>query len=372
MRKKILLLALASILCKVNIQAQGDKISSVANLKHSEKNASEKSVSKKVKCSVEIMPNYLWHLFAVANLWNIEKSDYADKYRSTVAKNDLDYLYQQRSLITWGNSTSGMFASFLFFTPFVNEMPENGYFAYLDALEKAAKTSEWLPFMEKYCPQYINQIGSIKTSSEDIEVFCRIKGIIVKNFSQYKTRVWPEEKSRLYKLKAKIDVAFQNDAMISRWESALNTKYPEQDFYAVLTYPNGIDTGLPSANDFSSSRDNFGVAENNIDQCIDLIIHEIGIFCMMPLLHELQSDQAYQTAFYKEKNVVYQAVESYIEYKKGGLDKNRVEWKGAMFNGNRFDFPFFFKYYEGTEGKYGLEQTLRMAIGEYDRIYNKK
>ena len=127
---------------------------------------------------------------------------------------------------------------------------------------------------------------------------------------------------------------------------------------------------MPSANNLSVSRNNFGVDIENIDWTIDLIVHEIGVFILFPILDNIQHDTELKTLFNNENNVIYQAFESYIEKKKEDITGKKVVWKGKMHNGATFNFPFFFEYYKKNDKLFDPEQLIRNAIKAYNEEYN--
>ncbi len=51
---------------------------------------------KRVECTIEIMPNYIWHLFAISNLWDNENSPYGEGYGYSVPEVDIRFLHKNR------------------------------------------------------------------------------------------------------------------------------------------------------------------------------------------------------------------------------------------------------------------------------------
>jgi len=93
---------------------------------------------KRVECTVEIMPDYIWHLFAISNLWDNDNSPYGEKYGYSVPAEDISFLHQNRDYIIWGHGRAAEFTRLLFFIPFSHEISPDEYFAYLDNIQKAA------------------------------------------------------------------------------------------------------------------------------------------------------------------------------------------------------------------------------------------
>lgn len=324
---------------------------------------------KNVECSIEVMPNYIWHLFALADLWDKGKSRYYEIYGNTVSQPDIDYLHKNRSLIVWGNGLTAPLTGVLFFQPFRNEISPSEYFDYLDCFTKGLKNSDWKDFFDKYCPECDRLAEIPRRSNEEIALFEKISEIIKRNYPAYKNVVWPEVQPALNEYGEKINSYFSDKDIINRWEEELNMSYEENTFYPVLTVANAIDN-LPSANNLSRSRNNFGVSNKALDWTIDLIIHEIGIFILSPSLNRIRNDNELKTEFNRKNNVIYQSIESFIEKKKGDMTGKRVTWKGKMHGNAIYNFSFFFEYYDKNNTITDPELLIRNAIKAYNRKYN--
>ncbi|MFA8433699.1 MAG: hypothetical protein ACEPOZ_04200 [Marinifilaceae bacterium] len=328
---------------------------------------------KKVECSVEIMPNYLWHIFALSNLWNHDSSRYSDRYKNTIPKKDKDFMYEHRDLIAWGNGATGKYTVLLFFNPFSDEISYKEYCHYLDDLLKYGPQSKWKEFADKYSKEENNKqtISNCSFTKQDFEILTEITAIIKRNYPTFKKEIWKNTKQILEQEKLAIDAAFAGNDIIGLWENALQMKYSGDSFTPVLTYANALDY-LPSANNLTDSRNNFGLSGKNTEYTIDLIVHEIGIFVLMPTILSIFKDPALQTEFNKKNSVVYQSFESLIEKKKGDIAGKRKTWEGKIFAGGKYDFPWFFNYYEKNGKGMEIEQLLRNAIAEYEKTHNNK
>ena len=327
---------------------------------------------KEVKCTVEIMPNYMWHLFTLADIWDqgTDQSLYFQQYASTVPTSDLTTLHQYKDLIVWQNGNTSILTSLLFFTPFHTHKSDTAYLQYLDALSKTFKTiaTAWTNFYTQYPTDSRSPLCTI--APEHVIIFDTIKNIIIRNYPTYQHKVWPKVEPILQQIKKSIDSTFADQMIIKNWEEKLNMPYLGEGFYPVLTYANGIDRHLPSANNLSASRNNFGVTGTNLST--DLIIHEIGIFTLLPILKSIYSDPSLQTAYNNQHLVVYQAIESFIEWKKGQITGQSLPWQGKTPKGNNFNFPFFFQYYETqNRNNYHPEQFIRNAIQTYNDHFNR-
>lgn len=101
------------------------------------------AAQKKVTASVEITPNYIWHVFALSNLWDRPDSPYSDQYGQTIPEADKQFLYEHRDLIAWGGGIGrgGMLAGGLFMVPLQNEITPEDYFAYLEEAQNQVPDS---------------------------------------------------------------------------------------------------------------------------------------------------------------------------------------------------------------------------------------
>lgn len=322
--------------------------------------------AKKVECSIEIMPNYLWHLFAVSNIWDLKESRYAREYADTVPAADKAILFANRKSLTWGNGGVSKFTPLFFFVPLSREITPDRYWEYLDDAKRTMKDNRWDQFAERYCPAEKERIRALRYSDGDIAAFGEICAVMKANFAAYEGGAWQSQRETLLAEKAAIDSYFSQRDMIGDWERKLGIPYKGEGFYPVLTYANAIDP-LPSANNLSASRNNFAVNAEHADGDIDLMIHEIGIFILYDLIMRLYQDPAYQTEKLQRTNAVYQAAESYVEFVKGEITGDRATWEGNMYNGASFNFKWFFDFYKAKADATDPETLLREAIAEFAR-----
>ncbi len=322
------------------------------------------AATKQVECSVELVPNYVWHVFALSNIGDREVSEYKEMYGHTMRAADAELIHRHRELIAWGNGRSGRLTGVLFFVPLSNAMAPPEFLEYLDDLHDAAATSSWETFLDRYDGSG-NERDQLALSSGDVAVLAEVCRIFKANLPRYEKEVWPETRSILQREKSRIDKAFAERDVIGRWEAELGMELPGPGFVPVLTLANAIDH-LPSANNLSLSRNNIGVSGQGTEHVIDLIVHEIGIFTLMPVIIELFEDPQLQSPIVQQHNVVYQAVESFIEWTKGRIEGTPRVWEGEIFGGGHFDFRWFFEYFERETAKgIAVPELLRSAVESY-------
>ncbi len=331
----------------------------------------EEKESKEIRSSVEALPNYLWHVFAISNLWNRENSPYPEKYGHTIPKEETGFIHNNRDLIAWGNGATGKFTRLLFFIPLSQKTSFSDYCKYLDDMVAAAKKSGWDSFAKKYCTDdNVKKVAAYAFQPAEVETLDSICKILENNYKQFEEKAWKDIKPILDKQAEIIDSAFAGNGIIAKWEENLGMEYPGDKFVPVLTYANAVDN-LPSANNLSDTRNNFGITTKHTDYTIKLIQHEIGIFILMPTILSLMEDPDLQTEYIKSNSLVYQAIESFIEKKKAKISGESEKWEGNLHGGGQFDFQWFFDYYEQNGQKYEAGELMKNAVLTYEADHKK-
>lgn len=290
-------------------------------------------MQKKIICNTELIANYLWSLYAEADLWEVNPVKKAETH---FIKADLDFLYNNRELIKWGNGRCGLFTYPAFF---------------LQVLEKDYTAHEYISFLDNFklnveegnseIYQYLN----FQTSVHELEysmnrdTFLEFFEIYKRNIKRYELYIWQAHKEALNEKKEIMDIELNKDDMIGRWEDFLNEDFPSEVFNIILTYSN---RRMPSANDISKTRWNFYYQDN----LTNFLQHEIGINLLLEKFKVLYEDHELDTEFVRENNVIWLANESFTEYCKGIIFGKRDEWRGEMFGGGNHDFNWFFNYYQ--------------------------
>jgi hypothetical protein len=295
---------------------------------------------KKVTATVEIMPNYLWHIFASSNLWDKSENPYGEEWGYTIPAIDRQFMYDNRELVAWGNGRGGMFYQAMFFTPLRNEISIGEYIAYLE--EAGVGIPEPLA----------------STATE-------MTRIIRDNYPAFEWEVWPAIEPKLLRAKEMIEARFAGTDPIALWERNLGMEFSGDRKELVLSYANGINNFLPSANNITAERNNFGILPEDwsVDYVCGTVLHEIGIFTFMPVNSTLQSDISLQTDFLKSRNTVYVACETFAEKRKddifGGTPRVFLpQWEA--------DYNWFYDYFRKHDSRCAnIEQLLRSAIAEY-------
>jgi len=297
---------------------------------------------KKIVPKIELLPNYLWHIYAIANLWSKDKLDYSIIHKSMMSVENRDFLHENRELLVWGNGRGGRFTGLLFFIPLKLEFMDFAeYLSFLDSLFNSIKSRNWVMFKEKYDFHY--DMSKIVFSKEEIDFLESYNGIMKRNHSEYLNKLWPVHKVRLKETADFITGYFEEKRAIEKWEEFLNKQFPADELNIVLTVAN---KSLPSANNLSRTRYNFYYKPDSKEDLCKFILHEIGTNLLSEDLHINYKDEELQTKVINENNLVWMAFEALAEYSKSIIfETEKAVWSGEMFGGGMFRFSEFYEFY---------------------------
>jgi hypothetical protein len=289
-------------------------------------------LKKKIDIKVEVIPNYLWSLFASANLWEKQSARNCPSYH----KQDIEFLYQYRQFIRWGNGRCGIFTHLAFFYPLSEkELTPLEYFELLEKMK--VDIIEENPFIfERLYFQTENphdELQVVKT------IFLEFMEIFNRNVSIYEKEQWHYYQKVLNEIKIYSENELNEYDIITKWEKFLEIDFPADSFQIILTHAN---ENLPSGNNLSKFRYNFHM-NDNLQHFLE---HEIGTNLLHDSLNALRKDALLNKDFIKDNNVLWLAFESLAEYFRGIIFKRRDEWDGEMFGGGKYHFDWFFDYYE--------------------------
>jgi hypothetical protein len=298
---------------------------------------------KRIVPKIEILPNYLWHIFAISNLWDRNDLEYSKRYQSMISTDDLLFLYKNRNLLAWGNGRGGEFSGLLFFIPLSFSYITFGeYENYLELLIRSIDSKDWDKFRKKYELTYdMTDVNFTKAQRDFLKQYL---SIIKKYYSDYHDILWRTHKTLLKQTSNYLENYFDTLNAIERWESFLHKRFPADEFNIILTVPN---KDLPSANDLSRSRYNFYYQPDSSDKLPGFILHEIGSNLLSEDLHSNYENKELQIQFIVENNLIWQAFESLAEYFKSEIFKIEPEmWSGEMFGGGTYFFSDFYDFYK--------------------------
>lgn len=329
---------------------------------------------KKIVPEIEIFPNYIWHIFAIANLWDSKNLEYYIKYKEMIYDEDSIFLFNNRNLLAWGNGRGGEFSGLLFFIPLsYSYITYNEYIKYLNLLIKSIASKDWKEFKDNYNFKY--DMTDVDFTKANIDFLKQYLSIIEKYYFGYLNELWKYHKNLLNQTSNYLLDYFKKLNAIEKWESCLNKKFPADEFLIILTVAN---KNLPTANNLSRNRYNFYHQPNSKEKLSNLILHEIGTNLLFEDLHNNYKDEELQTEFIKKNNLIWQSFESIAEFIKSKIFKIDVEiWDGEMFGGGNYYFKYFYDYYKSFSWKnidVNYQELMKKAVLHVNEklSYNEK
>ena len=331
--------------------------------------------AKPVVASIEILPNYLLHLFVVGGVWESADKSYARRQAGTVQQADRDFLKAHRESIAWGNLADGGFKVRLFFFPaykgFSTKKELQDYF---EALVSASKKGDFKEFERTYGrinEPFRMELDQAKNRPDDLLLLHRFAQIIVMNFPTYRDHVWPSQKRSLDRIAAKVDLYFQERDHVGEWEQVLRMPLPVSQWQVILTAIGGND--VPSANNLSRDRYQFYCQPDDFKGLVGMIDHEIGTDILSPTFWELFKDDDLTTrthaAGLEPRQLFYKAFENLAEFSKSRLGNNTQTFEGPMLDGKgSFEAKTFFAIYAEVlrrQPALNGQQLLRKGIEAY-------
>jgi hypothetical protein len=297
-------------------------------------------------------------LFATADLWEIG----SNKAKTEYNQNELDFLYEHREKIRWGNGRGGIFTHLAFFYPLS---------------EKELSSEEYLELLEKLKLQIENEEPSIierlyfqKTDKK--EEFRASKATLIQfidifknNLPVYESCYWKQYKPSLEEVKIEMDIELNKYDIITKWEKFLAIEFSADIFQIVLTHAN---KKMPSANNLSKFRYNFFM----YDDLLTFLQHEVGTNLLSDSKNSLYGEEVLNNEFVKKNNVIWLAFESLAEFYRGIIFSERDAWKGEMFGGGTYHFEWFFEFYKkNINFGENPSQIMKKAVLAFQAAFEK-
>ena len=314
---------------------------------------------KEIISKIELMPNYLWHILVIANLWDCDQSNnpYYQQFSHTMPEDDIHFLQKHSEDIVWGNGKMGMLTKFFFFLPLehANSDIEDLEF-YYKRLHKSIFSNDWVEFYLWYGSDFTQS----KIPKPKFLVIEKIGKILSNNYQTFVDEVWPKIKPELNRSSQSFNEYFKKKKIISRWQSFLNRDFSPKDFVVLFSYANMNEISFTNIN---YVRYNLYYNSDNFDTLRALIIKEVGINILSPELNKLLHDKSMNSISTFYENTLYTAFQAFVQT---ASDKLFIE-ENLQFNSNLYtyddkDFLFFIEYFE----KYF--QTHNHQIDAYEVI----
>lgn len=321
--------------------------------------------------TVEIVPNYLFHLFVVGEVWADRRMDYSHyrlSYSKWVRPEDIRFLNEHRQMIAWGNGQSGPLTALMFFLPTRTGKIDSkkDLERFLCLARRSFENKAGIQVFNAAYPELAlpeRYIESFWQSKGDYQAeFFRCAEILLANYDAYEKHVWPIERRKLRQTANLLRKNFEGSASIEKWEALVQRSFPGRRFEIVLTSAN---RQAPSANDLAPTRYNFYGTTENLRDLKDLILHEIGANLLAEDRKTISADplvrKRIEEAGLEPDRIIWRAYESLAEFYKARLFSiGRAEWQGVAFDGEPFHFPAFFETYESEISRDPSQSPLQM------------
>ncbi len=242
---------------------------------------------KPIRAVVEIGPNYIMHLLAVAKVGF--DSEYSSRYTGTVKEVDLEYLRTQRSLLIFANGQMGQLTGLLIFLPcYLNLDSKTKLQEFFSLLLAGLREGQFQPFMDRYSEEiarldfWIQPVDShwLAQYAAHSEEIARLALVYADNFDVYLDQVWTQEAPHISAVAASINDHFRKTDIITLWETLTNRQF-KFDYYEIVLC-SAIENG-PNANSLGYERNMF-YSGHDFAFMTQFISHEVGTHILIDLI----------------------------------------------------------------------------------------
>jgi hypothetical protein len=320
--------------------------------------------STEIVPKVEFLPNYLFHLFECADIWEKETSEYRAEYSERMDDLDRAFLFKHRKLLVWGHGRNGDLTEMAFWFPanrsFDSKEELQQYFEVLFvALEGTTGEPQ---------PNLLAEMRSLdfgRHRRRNTRILRQLSEVYLRNYDTYRSQIWPVERVKLMAVSERLASDFKNTGRVDQWELALGLQFPVDRWELVLTTAN---VGFPNANDLSRSRYNFYYEPNDYARLRGFIDHEIGTNLLAADYFDLAENaellQSLRNNGVDPDLVLHEGFESLAEYFKGVMDGPETRWQSARTQkGWRYDSEDFYQIYDEL-AQDGKKRTPREMLAD--------
>jgi hypothetical protein len=262
---------------------------------------------KPIVFSRRVVPNYLWHLLAVARIGY--DSDYAARFAHTVDAAGVGVLQKYRPRLQFANDEGGDLTGLYTFLPswlYLESRKDLArYFEVLSScfvkgslqgLATAFKNCDWSdPFMA--------HVPSVSLSPEpgDLEAVCELNRVYMANYDQYEQAVWPEAFAAMEQRELDLQAWAAKRDYIALWEVAFHIDFASPDYEIVLCYAN---RNGPDYNSLGYRRNLFYHGKA-FDQTWQFVSHEVGTHLLYSTMVEVRQEaSSSQASLYRAYEVM--------------------------------------------------------------------
>ena len=251
------------------------------------------TVDKKIVLRADPFPNYIFHLYSVAMI-NGRDSSYREKYKNTISNTEMEYLYDNRKLLAFGDGVAGELASLFLFLPlYIRFESYKEIKEYYSLLSNAIISGDPSLFSHNY-NNFINEleehwmaIGNIGENITKLKKYGKetttIASIIINNYDTFVENVWPHEKIIIDNQIEHLQPLIDKGDFIRRWEelTGLIFEYPVYEINlctSLETVSNAVSAGY--------DRNHFYYNEDE-ESFIIFISHETGTHILITIFENM-------------------------------------------------------------------------------------
>jgi hypothetical protein len=302
------------------------------------------------------------HIFAVAKI--SYDSEYADRYRSTVRLQDLEYLESHRSLLEFGDGQTGPFTPFCFFLPaYLDLKTKDDFVDYYHSLTNSLENNDFCEFLQRYSIDWGDhflsaycKIFRLKMSDEEwgkivkplMPEFRKVAQIFINNIDGYES-VWKRVEPILKQRAEKWNKCFDESNIIQKWEQITGETFLKDKYYILLCYAskNG-----PDANSLSYDKNVF-YYDSSDEYIREFVSHEVGTHVLI-VLFGLSLSEGFDPVRYSAAECLAMFFNLKV------LKSEGLTYTLSQFQSNKFLSSYDKHYYEGITP----EKLMGLALKE--------
>lgn len=323
------------------------------------------STKKKVRAVVEVGPNYICHLMAVARLGF--DSDYADRYLHSVRAEDLDWLQEHQHLLQWSDGHAGVLSQLVFFVAnYIGLHTRKDLERFFKLLIAGLENEDYAPFLNAYKRELENLKAWMYTVDEKwLAMFApylaqidRLREIYIGNFAKYLDHVWPHECDELCRVANKLNSFFADKDIIHQWEIRTGREFKFSEYQIVLC--SAIKNG-PNANSLGYERNIF-YHGSDFEWLTQFISHEIGTHILIDIFPPFDPHRTRE-----EFDILYRGYENLCRfYNSLILDQDIIYSMSHRYHGEEFHEIYSRIYHDNPS--LDAKELYQLGVSEFRRI----
>ncbi len=251
---------------------------------------------KEVIATVEMGPNYVFHLLAVAGIGF--RSEYGETYAHTVEPGDLAFLREHAGLLWFLDGRGGALAGKGVFAPAYLSLDTEHDFEKYFALACRGFLGEPGPFLARYGERlrglnawldpmdeaYFAGVLALGPAADPVTaVFRELGAVYARNLATYAREVWPAERPALERLASHLNDFLRGRGIIGAWERLTGLPFLFAPYQIVLV---SATANGPDMNSLGYDRNVF-YAGTDFDDIVHRISHETGSHLLIDLVKQV-------------------------------------------------------------------------------------